>query len=439
MCEHANKTVGSKAIVILGTQWGDEGKGKIVDLLSQSAHVVCRCQGGNNAGHTVVVNGVMYDFHLLPSGLLNPDCLNVIGNGVVIHLPGLFDEIEKNESKGLTNWHDRLFVSSRAHLVFDFHQAADSMEESGKGQNQIGTTKKGIGPAYSCKAARSGIRVCDLIHDFCLFSERFKWLANLYMQRYPTLKVDIDSELKRYKEFRDRLAPLVRDTITFLSNEFRQPNRRIIVEGANATMLDIDFGTYPMVTSSNCSVGGVYTGLGIPPHVVGKIYGVAKAYCTRVGRGVFPTEMDKKTDEIVRKRGNEYGVTTQRARRCGWFDAFQLSYVDKINGFSALAVTKLDILDEFDEVKIGVEYLIGGKIIDYYPASQEELQTVCVKYITLPGWKSPTSNVRSFDGLPLNARNYIEKLEELVNIPIKWIGVGSSRDATICRCVQDKH
>lgn len=422
----------SEVAVILGAQWGDEGKGKIVDLLCQRADVVCRCQGGNNAGHTVVVGDQKYDFHLLPSGIINKNCMNVIGNGVVIHLPDLFAEIKKNEDKGLVGWDKRLIISSRAHLVFDFHQQADGLEESGRGQKQIGTTKKGIGPAYSCKAGRSGIRVCDLVNDFDIFTEKFQNLANVYLKRYPGLKINIDAELAWYKENVERLRPLVRDTVSYLHHVLNtSPSKTVIVEGANATMLDIDFGTYPMVTSSNCSIGGVFTGLGIPPSVITGIYGVVKAYVTRVGAGCFPTEMDPELAEHVRTRGHEFGVTTGRPRRCGWLDTVMLRYVEMINGFSGFALTKLDILDDQPVVKIGVAYLINGQAIDYYPACQEEFTNIEVEYCCMPGWNCSTEHVREFSELPVNAQAYVRKIEELTAVPIKWIGVGSDRDAVI--------
>jgi adenylosuccinate synthase len=414
----------------LGAQWGDEGKGKIVDLLCQRADLVCRCQGGNNAGHTVVVGDKSYDFHLLPSGIINECCMNVIGNGVVVHLPNLFDEIKKNEVKGLTGWKDRLIISSRAHLVFDFHQMADGLEEHGRGSKEIGTTKKGIGPCYASKASRNGIRVADLITDFSVFSEKLTNLANSYTKRYPELKVDIDSEITRYKGYAEVIRPMVRDTVTYMYNALVD-GKRIVIEGANALFLDIDFGTYPMVTSSNCSVGGACTGLGVPPRSIGDVYGVAKAYLTRVGSGYFPTEMDKELDEHVRARGHEYGVTTGRPRRCGWFDAVMLQYADKINGFAAIALTKLDVLDDQPEIKIGVAYRLDGKICQEFPTCQEEFARLTVDYIAMPGWLVSTERVRKFDDLPKAAQDYVRKIEELLSVPVKWIGVGSERDAVI--------
>lgn len=425
------------ATVVLGVQFGDEGKGKIVDLLCQNANIVCRCQGGNNAGHTVVVENTSYDFHLLPSGFINPSCMNVLGNGVVINLGGLFDEIEKNEKKGLTDLHKRLFISSRAHLVFQFHLLADVYEEELRGSGKkIGTTMKGIGPTYSCKASRNSLRVADLLDDFNTFSEKYRDLSNNYCKRYPKMREELttEDELKKHKVFRERIKPLVRDTVKYLSDELNCKSKKvIIVEGANATMLDLDFGTYPMVTSSNSSIGGVFTGLGIPPRSVGDIYGVCKAYTTRVGEGCFPTQMEKELDEVIRQKGHEFGVTTGRARRCGWLDMVMLKYANRINGFTAIALTKLDILDDCDPVKIGISYKSkkNGMVMDDFPASQNEFEDIEVEYLELPGWKSPTTHVRKFDDLPQNAKNYIRKFEELMGVKIKWIGVGSARDAII--------
>ncbi|GFR60804.1 adenylosuccinate synthetase [Elysia marginata] len=273
--------------VVLGTQWGDEGKGKVVDMLAADADVCCRCQGGNNAGHSVHVQDKHYAFHLLPSGLIYPECTGVIGNGVVIHLPELFREMEENN---LDNLEKRLVISDRAHLVFDMHQQVDGMQESGRGQKSIGTTKKGIGPTYSSKATRNGLRVSDLVGDFNKFSEKYRHLVEHYTHMFPDLKVDVEKDLEKYKDLRERVRPMVAETVSYMHTAITE-NKRILVECAQSTILDIDFGLYPFVTSSNCSVGGVCTGLGIPPHVVGEVFGVIKAYLTRVGAGGFPTEL----------------------------------------------------------------------------------------------------------------------------------------------------
>uniref|UniRef100_A0A8D0GVW2 Adenylosuccinate synthetase isozyme 2 n=1 Tax=Sphenodon punctatus TaxID=8508 RepID=A0A8D0GVW2_SPHPU len=404
---------GNKVTVVLGAQWGDEGKGKVVDLLAQDADIVCRCQGGNNAGHTVVVDSVEYDFHLLPSVIINPKVTAFIG---------------------LEGWEKRLIISDRAHIVFDFHQAADGIQEQQRqeqaGKN-LGTTKKGIGPVYSSKAARSGLRMCDLVSDFNEFSERFKVLANQYKSIYPTLEINIEGELKKLQGYMERIKPMVRDGVYFMYDALHGPPKKILVEGANAALLDIDFGTYPFVTSSNCTVGGVCTGLGMPPQNVGEVYGVVKAYTTRVGIGGFPTEQDDEIGELLQTRGKEVGVTTGRKRRCGWLDLVLLRYAHMINGFTALALTKLDILDIFPEIKVGVAYKLDGEIIPHFPANQEVLNKVEVQYETLPGWETDISNARTFDELPLNAQGYARFIEMELGIPIKWIGVGKSRESMI--------
>uniref|UniRef100_A0A8D3BWC4 Adenylosuccinate synthetase n=1 Tax=Scophthalmus maximus TaxID=52904 RepID=A0A8D3BWC4_SCOMX len=451
-------SVGNRVTVVLGAQWGDEGKGKVVDLLAQDADMVCRCQGGNNAGHTVVVGSVEYNFHLLPSGIISPKVTAFIGNGVVIHLPGLFEEAEKNQRKGnsLKGWEERLIISDRAHIgnvgallslrcvrvcplsppsaVFDFHQAVDGVQEQQRqeqaGRN-LGTTKKGIGPVYSAKAARSGLRICDLLADFTQFSERYKVLAKQYKAMYPTLEIDIEGELGKLKDYVQRIKPMVRDGVHYMYEALHGPPKKILVEGANAALLDIDFGTYPFVTSSNCTVGGVCTGLGMPPQNVGEVYGVVKAYTTRVGIGAFPSEQSNEIGELLQTRGKEVGVTTGRKRRCGWLDLVLIKYAHMINGFTALALTKLDILDVFPEIRVGVAYKVDNKPIPHFPANQEVLQRVEVQYETLPGWNSDTSAVRSFEELPENAQKYVHFIEEHLDVPVKWIGVGKSRESMI--------
>ncbi|XP_042705550.1 adenylosuccinate synthetase isozyme 2-like isoform X2 [Chrysemys picta bellii] len=363
---------GNRVTVVLGAQWGDEGKGKVVDLLAMDADLVCRCQGGNNAGHTVVVGLVEYNFHLLPSGVLNRHATSFLGNGVVIHLPGLFEEAEKNLKKGpgLEGWESRTVISDRAHIVFDFHQAVDRIQEQQRQQQDgknLGTTKKGIGPVYACKASRTGLRICDLLADFHEFSKKFRVLAQQYKAMYPALTINTEAELQQLKVYAERIRPLVKDGVYFMHQALHGPPKKILVEGANAALLDIDFGTYPFVTSSNCTVGGVCTGLGVPPCHIGKVYGVVKAYATRVGVGTFPTEQDNEIGELLQSRGQEFGVTTGRKRRCGWLDLMLVRYAHMINGFSALALTKLDILDTFPEIKVGVEYRLEGKPIAYFP------------------------------------------------------------------------
>ncbi|CAK6970839.1 adenylosuccinate synthase%2C like [Scomber scombrus] len=423
--------------VVLGAQWGDEGKGKVVDLLAMDADIVCRCQGGNNAGHTVVVDKVEYDFHLLPSGVLNKKAVSFIGNGVVIHLPGLFEEAEKNlqKGKGLQGWEDRLKISDRAHIVFNFHQAVDATQEQQRQQQEgknLGTTKKGIGPAYSSKAARNGLRVCDLVSDFKVFEDKFRMLADHFLAMYPKLNVDIDGELAQLKIYAERLRPLVTDGVYFMHQALNGPSKKILVEGANAALLDIDFGTYPFVTSSNCTVGGVCTGLGVPPGpYVGRVYGVVKAYTTRVGVGAFPTEQNNETGDMLQSRGREFGVTTGRRRRCGWLDLILVRYAHMVNGFSAIALTKLDILDTLSEIKVGIAYKVDGKTLPSFPANMDVLTRVSVDYETLPGWCCSTEAARSFGDLPPQAQSYIRFIENFLQVPVKWVGVGKSRESMI--------
>uniref|UniRef100_A0A8C6LWX1 Adenylosuccinate synthetase n=1 Tax=Nothobranchius furzeri TaxID=105023 RepID=A0A8C6LWX1_NOTFU len=402
----------NKVTVVLGAQWGDEGKGKVVDLLAMDADIVCRCQGGNNAGHTVVVDSVEYDFHLLPSGVLNKKATSFIGNGVVIHLPGLFEEAEKNlnKGKGLQGWEERLKISDRAHIVFNFHQAVDGIQEQQRQQQEgknLGTTKKGIGPAYSSKAARNGLRVCDLVSDFKVFEDKFRMLAEHFLTMYPNLNVDVDGELKQLKEFAERLRPLVTDGVYFMHKALTGPSKKILVEGANAALLDIDFGTYPFVTSSNCTVGGVCTGLGVPPSYVGRVYGVVKAYTTRVGVGAFPTEQDS--------------VTVAKQRKRVWCD----------DGNLFTLIPALDILDTLPEIKVGVAYKVDGEPLPSFPANMDVLTRVSVDYQTLPGWRCSTESARSFEELPSQAQNYIRFIEDFLQVPVKWVGVGKSRESMI--------
>lgn len=420
----------SRVTVVLGAQWGDEGKGKVVDMLATDVDVVCRCQGGNNAGHTVVVDGNEFDFHLLPSGIINEKAISVIGNGVVVHIPGLFEELEKNEKKGLRGWEDRLIISDRAHLVFDFHQQVDGLQEAEKGGKSLGTTKKGIGPAYSSKATRNGIRVGELIGDFNLFSEKFQAIVATYERLFPGIKIDTVSELQRYKTFAEKLRPFVKDTVSFLHSSLAS-GKSILVEGANAAMLDIDFGTYPYVTSSNCSIGGVLTGLGLPPQTIGDVIGVVKAYTTRVGDGPFPTELNDENGALLQTKGAEIGVTTKRLRRCGWLDLALLRYTSLVNGYTLICLTKLDILDVFPEIKIAVGYKLNGTTITHFPGSISDLARVEVEYVTLPGWNVSTKGIRNFSQLPKNAQDYVRFIENDLKVPIKWVGVGKGRESII--------
>lgn len=429
------KSPNNKVSVVLGAQWGDEGKGKLVDLLACDMAVTCRCAGGNNAGHTVVVDGVKYAFHLLPSGITNPKSYALMGPGMVIHLPGLFSEIAHNEELGLSGWNERLLISDRAHLVMDYHQALDAGNEKSRGGKAIGTTKKGIGPTYANKASRTGLRVADLVYNFPGFTERFRAGAQVAMLNLPGLDVDIDAEIEMYRQYADRIRPMVVDSVAWLTKRTRSDEKcNILVEGANATMLDIDHGTYPYVTSSSCTIGGVCTGLGLPPSAVGDVFGVAKAYCTRVGGGPFPSELDNEVGCQLQELGHEYGVTTGRRRRCGWIDLPQLKYADAINHFTALAITKLDVMDTFETVSACVGYEdAAGNAIDYMPSSIKKLAEVKPKLKHFPGWKCDTTKCITWSDLPAAAQQYINYLEQELQVPIRWVGVGPARESIIVR------
>jgi len=420
----------SHVTIVLGSQWGDEGKGKVVDLLAEKANIVARCQGGNNAGHTVVVGETHYDFHLLPSGVVYQDVACVIGNGVVVHVPSLFEEIDKNIAKGCEGITDRLIISDRAHVVGDLHQTVDGLYEAEKQGNSLGTTKKGIGPTYSTKMQRTGIRMSDLLGDPALLKEKVCGIVRDYALRFPDHSFDSDEEYRRLELFIPRITPMIKDTVLYM-NEALNSNKKILVEGANAAMLDIDFGTYPYVTSSNCTVGGVCTGLGIPPTKISDVLGVVKAYTTRVGAGTFPTELTDDIGNAMADIGHEYGVTTGRRRRCGWLDLMVLKYSHMVNGFTRLAVTKLDILDTFKELKVCVGYKLDGKDLLSFPADHALLERIEPVYTTIKGWDSPTVDCRTFDSLPDQAKKYLSTIEEFLGVKIGWVGVGQSRDSII--------
>ncbi|KAJ3363745.1 hypothetical protein HDU91_002879 [Kappamyces sp. JEL0680] len=388
-------------------------------------------QGGNNAGHTILVKGVKFDFHLLPSGLINPDCVSVIGNGVVVHLPSFFEEIATTERKGIPTA-GRLFVSSRAHLVFDFHQVIDSLKEGElkhDGGRDLGTTRKGIGPTYSSKASRSGLRVCDLFHHE-EFASKLRGMVENKKKRYGNFPYDVEAEILLYRELSEKVKPYVIDSIKYVHNAL-DGGKRVLVEGANALMLDLDCGTYPYVTSSNTGIGGVCTGLGLPPRKIGKVIGVVKAYTTRVGAGPFATEQLNDIGEHLQQVGQEWGVTTGRKRRCGWLDMVVLQHSHMVNGYSSLNLTKLDVLDKLDEIKIGVAYKHKGVVLDGFPADLNVLGEVEVVYETLPGWKTDISSCRSFEALPANAQKYIKRIEEILKVRVEYIGVGAGREAMI--------
>ena len=411
--------------VVLGAQWGDEGKGKLVDIVAQEYDIVARVAGGSNAGHTIIVDGVKYKFHLVPSGILNQEATAVIGNGVVIHLPSLLKELDTLEEQGI-DYKGRFFISDRAHIVFDIHQSIDGYNEEALGRNKLGTTKKGIGPAYSSKINRTGIRIGELRH-WDTFEERFRLLADTLMHNYPKLPpIDVEAELAYYKKIRQRILDMTTDTIEYTNANISR-GRKVLVEGANATMLDIDFGTYPYVTSSNPSVGSVCTGLGISPNKLNNIWGTVKAYCTRVGEGPFPTELCNDEGVRLRDNGGEYGTTTGRPRRCGWIDIPQLRYSCLVNGFTSLNLTKLDCLSGFKEIKIGVRYTLDGQEFETMPSTIHNLGKLEVEYETVPGWDQSLADCKTFEDLPPQAQAYIKRIEEHLGVPIRWIGVGPGR------------
>lgn len=423
-------------LAIIGAQWGDEGKGKIVDLLAPHFDVVARYQGGHNAGHTVIIrrDGVDHKFvlHLIPSGITHPGKICVIGNGLVVDPQALLNEIAELRERGIEATPDRLLVSNRAHLILPYHVALDRCVEAARGTNAVGTTMRGIGPAYEEKMARRGIRAGDLTDPGTL-SEKLAHnvtQANRLLTMLGGQPIDGQQLIDDGLRWAELIAPHVTDTTYFLNNAARR-GQRLLLEGAQATMLDIDHGTYPFVTSSNSSVGGACTGAGIPPSLVHAAIGVIKAYTTRVGAGPFPTELDNDLGEHLRVRGGEYGASTGRPRRTGWFDAVVARYSVMVNGLNALALTKLDVLDDSDELKICVAYQINGQVTDQVPYDAGLMEAAVPVYETMPGWKEKTAGIAKFDDLPVRARNYIARLAELSGAPFAFISTGPERNETM--------
>lgn len=418
--------------VVVGAQWGDEGKGKIVDLLSRNADIVARYQGGANAGHTVVQGGIQTILHLIPSGILHPNCICLLGSGMVIDPAQLLSEIDELIAAGIAV-EERLFISHQAHLIMPYHKILDELNERERGEDTIGVTGRGIGPAYTDKYKRQGIRIVDLL-DRQLLKERIDAVieANnrLIHDLHGEPKLDRDAIFEYYMEFDKRIDPLVKDVSIYL-NEAAAEGKRIVCEGAQGTLLDIDWGTYPYVTSSNPTAGGAITGLGIGPTVVDRVLGVIKAYTTRVGRGPFPTEFGADMEQRMRKAGEEYGATTGRARRCGWFDAVIARYAARVNGVKAWALTKLDVLSSFETLQICVAYKHNGRSFDQFPAEMSVVQDSEQVYEELPGWLTPISGVKKFADLPKQAQQYIRRIEELTNTPVEIISVGKDREETI--------
>ncbi|RDL37795.1 Adenylosuccinate synthetase [Venustampulla echinocandica] len=422
------------ATIVLGAQWGDEGKGKLVDILCPTVKLCARAQGGNNAGHTIVANGVTYDFHLLPSGLINPECTNLIGSGVVVHVPSFFKELKDLEAKGLQNAKDRIFLSDRAQVVFDLHQLVDGLEEVELGGKSIGTTRKGIGPSYSTKATRSGVRIAEIFNEVT-FEEKLRELARGFKKRYgDLLQYDVEEEISRFKEYRRDLAPFVVDAIPLIQSA-QQASLPILIEGANALMLDLDYGTYPYVTSSNTGLGGIFTGLAINPAKISSIIGVVKAYTTRVGGGPFPTEDLGEDGTKLQEIGREFGVTTGRKRRCGYLDLVVVKYSAAINHYTSLNVTKLDVLDTFPTLKVATAYIHPdtGEKLESFPADLELLSRIKVEYKELKGWEKSTTGAATFWDLPKEAREYVDFIENFVGIKVQYIGTGPGRESMIKR------
>ncbi len=411
------------ADLIVGIQWGDEGKGKIVDLLAKEYDVVARYQGGHNAGHTIVVDGKKIALHLIPSGILNKNAINIIGNGVVVSPSALIKEMSKFES--LEN---RLFISDKAHMILSYHEEVDKAKEKLRGKNAIGTTGRGIGPAYSDKISRVGHRMGELKNPEKLAQKVFEYFeSNKELFKILDVKILSIEELKaEIEEYSKALLPFITDT-TKLIWDAMDSGKKVLLEGAQGTMLDIDHGTYPFVTSSNTTSAGACSGLGISPKRIEKIIGITKAYCTRVGNGPFPTEDFSSDGEIIREKGREFGTTTGRPRRCGWFDAVAVKYASILNGCDELSIMKLDVLDGFKKIKICTAYKLDGEVIDYTPANLEDVEPI---YEELNGWDSVVG-IREFDKLPANAKSYIKRIEELTGTKVGIISTSPEREDTI--------
>jgi adenylosuccinate synthase len=417
--------------VVIGTQWGDEGKGKYIDMLAQNSDFVVRFSGGNNAGHTIVANGVKYALHLIPSGILHGGKTCIIGNGVVVDPAVLLKEMSSLNDKGVST--DNLLVSDRAHVIMPYHKELDELQEKFRGSNSLGTTKRGIGPAYADKTERCGIRMCDFI-DTDAFAEKVRSnleVKNLIIEKvYGGKGFDADQIIAEYSEYARQLKKHVTDTNNVLFNAI-ESDKNILFEGAQATFLDLDFGTYPFVTSSNPVAGGVCTGAGIGPVYIDEVYGVLKAYTSRVGAGPFPTEQDNEIGNTIRELGWEYGTTTGRPRRCGWLDMVMIRYAAKVNGLTGLAINHVDTIGKLDKIKLCRAYKKDGMEINHFPSSLKELTKCEPVYEEFDSWKEDISDAKSFEALPANAKKYLGRIEELAGVKIRFIGVGKDREQTI--------
>ncbi len=420
-------------IAVIGAQWGDEGKGKVVDLLAEKVRMVVRFSGGDNAGHTVINPYGEFKLHLIPSGIFSENTVCIIGNGVVINPAVILDEIDQLNQCGVTT--DRLFISDRSHLIMPYHTLLDRLEEQSRAGKAIGTTGKGIGPAFTDKAARLGIRTGDLL-DKDAFRERLRFILDykntILTKIYGASPLSLDEVYEQYCQYGQRLAAHIRETDIMLEAALER-GESVLLEGAQGTLLDPDFGTYPYTTSSSPLAGGGCLGAGIGPTKISHILGVFKAYCTRVGSGPMPTELKDETGDLIREKAHEYGTTTGRARRCGWFDAMAARLSTRINGFTGAAITRLDVLDVLPRLKICVGYKLEGKKIDCFPANTAALERCQPIYEELAGWQTPTSDIRQYEQLPPQARQYLARLEELISCPIDLISVGARREQTIIK------
>jgi len=421
--------------LVLGAQWGDEGKGKIVDILSKDADIVARYQGGANAGHTVVFNGKKFILHLIPSGILNPNSFCIIGNGVVIDPYALLEEIDLL-GKFNISVDNRLLISNKAHLILPYHKILDKVSEECS-EKSIGTTGRGIGPAYVDKFARCGIRVSEILHPEILknhleknFKEKIQLITKYYGKEVE--EQDYNRQISEYLEALNKIKQYLADTTFFINRQIKD-GKKVLIEGAQGTLLDVDHGTYPFVTSSNPTSGGACTGLGIPPTVITNIIGVAKAYTTRVGNGPFPTELKDETGEIIRKNGFEYGSTTGRPRRCGWLDLVALKYSIMINGINSLALTKIDVLSSFSEIKVCVKYQIDGNETTEFPSDSIILDNAKPIYQVLPGWNKSLAGINAYENLPSETKEYIKFIEDYLQIPVNIISTSPERTDTIIR------
>ncbi len=423
------------AVSVFGAQWGDEGKGKIIDRMAGEADVVVRYQGGANAGHTVVVAGQKYVLHLIPSGILHPGKVNVIGNGVALDPLKFLEEVAGLRQRGVRVDGTNLRLSSNAHVIFEHHRRIDQASERWRGQGRIGTTGRGIGPCYADKAARTGLRVCDLLEPEHARNRLRAALAEknaMLRQVHGEQELDLEQQLARYTTRAGQLAPFVGDSASEVRAAY-SAGRRILFEGAQGAMLDIDHGTYPFVTSSSTGVDGIPAGAGFPARWIERAIGIAKAYCTRVGEGPFPAEQHGALGERIREAGNEYGATTGRPRRCGWLDAPQMRYTLGWNGADSWIMTNLDVLTGFDSIPVGVAYRLGSQVFEEYPAALPGIENLAVEYTQFPGWSEDITAVRHYEKLPKRCRDYVEAVEKLIGVPIEMLSVGPERDQVIAR------